>query len=398
MITSTSRFSAIIEIEHHDNNIRYRDRYFSSSMNMWRDLFPENLHSQLLGKSVGEKVATEINLKNSDIGYSAKNIYTLHRNKLADLHGTDSVFPAIGRFYPQNILSNLPGVFKTSLLPCRLLSRTDDSCSFDLNHPMAQKTIHYTMTLTDISSTTKERGGRCEDWLTAPLANGPGMQCSMNGTATEFFTIGWNAKKDSEPDGLFYTDPRLVQHLDSRARSIIEGEYSRYLGDRGKVLDIMASWDSHLPENRDVDLTVLGLNSKELAYNKLASTWLTQDLNQMNALPFDQESYDLITCTASVEYLTQPKEVFTDIARILKKGGYCTISFSNRWFPTKAIQLWSELHDFEKMGYVIHLFKSSGKFDHIEALSVRGYPRPEDDPHQEYYYSDPVFLVSARKA
>ena len=32
------------------------------------------------------------------------------------------------------------------------------------------------------------------------------------------------------------------------------------------------------------------------------------------------------------------------------------MTFSDRWFPTKAIELWSELHPFERMGLVLDYF------------------------------------------
>jgi len=51
--------------------------------------------------------------------------------------------------------------------------------------------------------------------------------------------------------------------------------------------------------------------------------------------------------TVSVEYLTRPFDVFAEAARVLKPGGVCAATFSNRGFPPKVIWVWPVLHEFE---------------------------------------------------
>jgi SAM-dependent methyltransferase len=45
-------------------------------------------------------------------------------------------------------------------------------------------------------------------------------------------------------------------------------------------------------------------------------------------------------CCVSVDYLTRPLAVFTDVARVLRPDGLFVVTFSNRLFPTKAIRGW----------------------------------------------------------
>jgi SAM-dependent methyltransferase len=101
-----------------------------------------------------------------------------------------------------------------------------------------------------------------------------------------------------------------------------------------------------------------------------------------------------VVCTASVEYHTHPAAVLAEAARLLVPGGVCAVAFSNRWFPPKAIRLWGELHPFERLGFVLELFRSTRDFRGIETFSSQGWPRPEDD---KYYgqipTADPVFAV-----
>jgi hypothetical protein len=70
------------------------------------------------------------------------------------------------------------------------------------------------------------------------------------------------------------------------------------------------------------------------------------------------------------------------------------VTFSNRWFPPKAIDIWSELHEFERMGLVLEFFLKSGQYENLQTYSMRGLPRPQDD---KYYprilFSDPVYAV-----
>ena len=88
-----------------------------------------------------------------------------------------------------------------------------------------------------------------------------------------------------------------------------------------------------------------------------------------------------------------PALLSQEMARVLRPGGVVAIAFSNRWFPPKAIRIWSELHEFERLGLVTDLLAANGGFSGLSTLSRRGLPRPEDDPHQELMHSDPVYMV-----
>ena len=104
--------------------------------------------------------------------------------------------------------------------------------------------------------------------------------------------------------------------------------------------------------------------------------------------------FDGVMCTVSVEYLTRPMAVFSEVARVLRPGGRFVVTFSNRWFPPKAIRVWQELHEFERMGLVLEYFLQSGGFGGLNTLSNRGLPRPTDDKYYpQIRLSDPVYAV-----
>jgi SAM-dependent methyltransferase len=109
--------------------------------------------------------------------------------------------------------------------------------------------------------------------------------------------------------------------------------------------------------------------------------------------------FDVAVCSVSVEYLTRPMEVFRELRRVLKPGAAFIVTFSDRWFPTKVIALWKELHAFERMGLVLDYFRRAGGYAQLATESWRGWPRPEDDQYaSSLLLSDPVFAVWGRAA
>jgi SAM-dependent methyltransferase len=166
-----------------------------------------------------------------------------------------------------------------------------------------------------------------------------------------------------------------------------------------EVLDLMSSWKSHLPENVNLERVVgLGLNESELRKNSRLTDTVVQDLNRNSKLPFDSNSFDAVICSMSVEYLVDPLAVFAEVGRILRTDGYFILTFSNRWFPTKAIKIWKELHEFERMGLALEYFIRSGGFKNLQTYSIRGLPRPHDDKYfPDLWYSDPIYAVWGQK-
>jgi SAM-dependent methyltransferase len=258
--------------------------------------------------------------------------------------------------------------------------------------------VKVTAKIRDVRSKFDERGGTCNAWLET-AADGPGMQVRWNDNQTDFFSDNPFARADESDDSIFYNKPRFVQHLDETAIGNVTFIYGEVLKPGMKVLDLMSSWTSHFPEDIELDtLTGLGMNAEELAANPRLSDYLTLDLNKTDRLPFDDAAFDAITCTASVEYLNRPFEIFREAARVLKPGGVFAVTFSNRWFPPKAIAIWSRLHEFERLGLVTEYFLESSMFEKISTHSIRGLPRPDGDKYaKQFAYSDPIYAVIGQR-
>ena len=381
------------------SNMKHEERFYADPVNLWRDVFEPAMIEQLHGKTIGASASIDIPASRFPEPSSTRKIVSIRPDQVKKERKDGSpIVLAEGRFYPQGLLQGVVGVYAASTLPCRYLGIDKGQLMFDLNHPLAGHDLRFSAKILAIQAQIKERGGRCEDWLEKISSNGPGMQEPSVRVRTRYIGDDGFTRRDDRPDSHFYQQPRMVHHLDSTCRQEISKQYAKLIRPGSKVLDLMGSWHSHLPEDLSLaGLSVLGMNMEELQRNSRANELLLQDLNLTPRLPMPSEMTDAVICTASIEYLIKPQEVMAEAARILKPGGVIAIAFSNRWFPHKVTAYWEDLHEFERLGMVAQLIQESNEFAEICTLTRRGAPRPDDDPHFQYPFSDPVFMVWAVK-
>ena len=95
----------------------------------------------------------------------------------------------------------------------------------------------------------------------------------------------------------------------------------------------------------------------------------------------------------------KPIEVFRSVRRVLKPGAPFVLTFSERWFPPKVIQLWPAIHPFERVALVLQYFRDAGGFSALGSESARGRFRPDDDKYAgQFPYADPLHAVWGRVA
>lgn len=182
----------------------------------------------------------------------------------------------------------------------------------------------------------------------------------MSHPGYENFPSGFFDRSDPSDDAGFYDPDRMVTHIDEGAIAGVGTLYDELKVD-GEVLDLMSSWISHF-RSPPSTLTVLGMNQNELDANTQAGERVVHDLNRNPELPFHDLSFDDVVCCVSVDYLVRPLEVFAEVARVLRPGGRFVCTFSNRCFPTKAIQGWLMLDDAKRMDLVGIYFELAGGF------------------------------------
>jgi len=400
-IHSNALASIEFQVNWQSQNAKHKDCFFGPKINFWRDLMPSNLESALMDKMVGEEITVPLEKQDAIPPYQANHQFALKIDRFNQnfLRGR-RLEPRLGRFYPYKFLQNPPSVIEKMKSPFRCTAIENNALHIDLNHPLASYKLDLTAKIHEVRGKHDERGGRCNEWVDLVTNNGVGFQIRYQNLPTDFFSDDPFGRLDWQEDGEFYSQPRLVTHIDQQAIALITTFYGEMLQPGMKVLDLMSSWKSHLPTNLSLGEVIgLGMNEEELTRNTQLTGHLVHDLNQSPNLPFSNGEFDAVICSVSVEYLTQPFAVFEEVARILKPQGYFLVTFSNRWFPPKVINIWPDLHEFERVGLVMEYFLSSEKYTDLLTYSVRNYPRPGDDKHiSETTQSDPVFAVGGQKA
>ena len=394
MVDQNSMLSLSMRVDWESDDVKHSDIMVFERFNVWRDsdLLPEGLSQEITGKQIGHTASRDYAAGDVLPKWSESLMYTINATDFnPDSANALKIKPRSGRYYPQSWVSGVADIYQGNMHPGRLVILSEDQFRFDINHPMSAYSMTLSIEILGIANASGERGGRCNEHV-LELLDGPGMQAQRQDVATDFFSGDELGRIDDSDDGLFYSVPRMVNHLDQTACDEIEKLYSKLIPENATVLDLMASWNSHLPEQLTTSsVSGLGLNEEELKANARLDDFVVQDLNNNIALPYADASMDTVICTASVEYLTNPFEIFREVARLLKPDGIFINVFSNRWFPTKSVATWSEMHEFERIAFVMALYKESGMYDQLHTYSLRGLPRPEDDKHADrLLHSDPV--------
>jgi hypothetical protein len=179
------------------------------------------------------------------------------------------------------------------------------------------------------------------------------------------------ARQDDGDDLAFYAPPRLVTHIDETATRALAECYRELVPEGARVLDLMSSWVSHLPDDRSfAEVVGHGMNAEELAANPRLSRWFVQDFNRVTALPLEDGAFDAALCCVGVQYLQRPLEVLGEVRRVLSPGAPFIVSFSNRCFPTKAVAIWRAL-DTSGHAQLVRLYLERSGFTDVSVRLLR---------------------------
>lgn len=172
------------------------------------------------------------------------------------------------------------------------------------------------------------------------------------------------SRQDEADDANFYAMPRMVIHLDDKAVSLVKDIARRHMPPMHvRVLDLMSSFRSHLPEDRPYrEVIGLGMNQSEMQANPQLTRFVTHDLNRDPQLPFSSGYFDVVINTVSIQYLTQPVAVYREVTRVLRPAGVSIVIFSDRMFPTKAVRVWREGDDDDHVALVQEYHRLAGNF------------------------------------
>ena len=63
---------------------------------------------------------------------------------------------------------------------------------------------------------------------------------------------------------------------------------------------------------------------------------ITLKVGNIEDLPFEDGSFDLVTSTGVIEYLKEDSKVLNEMMRVLRPGGHLILPVTNRWSPINA--------------------------------------------------------------
>ena len=192
-------------------------------------------------------------------------------------------------------------------------------------------------------------------------------------------------RDDESSDDRFYVMPRKVVHIDDGAIAALGKLYGEVLPAGGRLLDLMSSWRSHLPQGfRAGEVVGLGLNAEEMADNPQLAAHVVHDVNRETRLPFGDAEFDGAMCAVSIQYVIHPLRLLREVRRVLRPGASFVVSFSNRCFPTKAVAVWLDTTDEQHVRLVRNYFEAAGGFIDVK------------DEDRSPGRGDPLYAVWAR--
>jgi SAM-dependent methyltransferase len=195
-------------------------------------------------------------------------------------------------------------------------------------------------------------------------------------------------RDDESPDGRFYAVARKVVHIDEGAIAALGRLYAEVLPAGGRWLDLMSSWRSHLPRDREPgEIVGLGLNAEEMADNPDLTTHVIHDVNGDPRLPFADGVFDGAICAVSIQYVIHPLRLFREVRRVVRPGAPFVVSFSNRCFPAKAVAVWLGTTDAQHLTLVRAYFEAAG-----------GWTDVHEEDRSPGTGGDPLYAVWARAA
>lgn len=213
-----------------------------------------------------------------------------------------------------------------------------------------------------------------------PIFYAPGGQVEVNPYPAKFPKLDLKAADKSAPDDKkYYANPRLEYYADPAARTALTNFYGQFIASSSglDILDIGSSWVSHYPENFKTKMKSIvgtGMNADEMNQNTQLSSNKVADLNDKDPtktkLPFEDASFDVVTCAMSVEYFTNPVEVFKEANRVLKPGGKLLVAESNRATGVKTVTPWKNLDTTNQLRRVGQYFNFGGNWAEPRAFDV----------------------------
>ena len=334
------------------DNYHHEEWFLGRKFNAVNDIFPRGMREALEGKNEGESVTLSYEPRMCIPRHKESQVRQLDifRLRKKTVFGTP-IIPKTGRFYPQGHINGLADIYPDTLTPFRLIGLSDDEFIADCNHPLAQIPITIDAKIQYLEKRDTGTYGSLTHWREKTCDWGPGMQAMFNGTDTDFSTPDFYCQHAAP---LQLTPPPM----DQKAAKTVEKTFARFIQPGMRLLDA-----SLLTEG-----AVTG-------------------------------TYDAATALQVMEYVPAPAEFMHALSDKLTQGAPVVFGFTSHFHPDHVIHGWTEMHEFERMGYILQLMRQAGLDSDAGTISIRNDWRNKDDLQflETRGVSDPVFIVYGHK-
>lgn len=166
---------------------------------------------------------------------------------------------------------------------------------------------------------------------------------------------------NNEPDTIYYAQRVPDSLMDMGARTAVTALYQTALPVGGAVLDLMSGAMSHYPEEATFQRVVgVGVSRTALDANSVLRERVVLDLNDVQTLPFEDDTFDAVTLCDGMAYLTHPQAILNEVVRVLRPGAPLIITFSDQFHAPKAVALWQALEPADRVRLVSMLLSRAG--------------------------------------
>lgn len=150
----------------------------------------------------------------------------------------------------------------------------------------------------------------------------------------------WSETYDTIPNLLIEVEGPIVRKLIKDVK-------------KGKALDTACGTGRYSKTLSDEGFEVTGIDSSKdmLEIAKIKAPQVKFILGDINSIPFEDKSFDLVICALALSHFSSLDRVIQELSRVLKKGGTLILSDIHPWFVIIGGQ--AEFQDVRgKKGYV----------------------------------------------
>jgi len=152
-IHERTRSQILFSLRWNTPNAIHEDEYLFE-VNLCRDILPDPLLRQILGRKPGDRLEITFPPGTLVSPYEKGRRFTLSRSRFRG-----DFLPAFGRFYPQGLLRDIPGVYPETIPPFRCVETGSKTFDADLNHPFALHSATLSATVLAVQELDNSRGG-----------------------------------------------------------------------------------------------------------------------------------------------------------------------------------------------------------------------------------------------